>query len=155
MDTRKLEELIRLVEDSDIQEIEISGPFRSVRISKGTPTQVLGRPAVQYGIPEQQAPATPSEEPPEPAAEAPDRDSGLVPVVSPMVGTFYAAPSPESPPYVRQGDRVSKGQVVCIVEAMKLMNEIESETSGTIVRVLVGNAQPVEYGQELFLVQPD
>jgi acetyl-CoA carboxylase biotin carboxyl carrier protein len=72
-----------------------------------------------------------------------------------MVGTFYAAPSPESPPYVRQGDRVNKGQVVCIVEAMKLMNEIESDVSGTVVRVMVENAQPVEYGQELFLIQPD
>jgi acetyl-CoA carboxylase biotin carboxyl carrier protein len=72
-----------------------------------------------------------------------------------MVGTFYAAPSPESPIYARQGDHVSKGQVVCIVEAMKLMNEIESEVSGTIARVLVENAQPVEYGQTLFLVEPD
>jgi acetyl-CoA carboxylase biotin carboxyl carrier protein len=72
-----------------------------------------------------------------------------------MVGTFYAAPSPESSDYVRQGDHINKGQVVCIVEAMKLMNEIESEVSGTIVRVLVENAQPVEYGQELFQVQPD
>jgi len=155
MDTRKLEELIRLVEDSDVQEIEISGLFRSVRISKGAPVQVVGRPAAQYGTSHDEAPAERTGEPPEPAGEAPDRDSGLLPVVSPMVGTFYAAPSPESPPYVRQGDHVNKGQVVCIVEAMKLMNEIESEVGGTIVRVLVENARPVEYGQELFLVQPD
>ncbi len=72
-----------------------------------------------------------------------------------MVGTFYAAPSPDAKPYVQQGDHVNKGQVVCIVEAMKLMNEIESDVSGTIARVVAENAQPVEYGQVLFLVQPD
>jgi acetyl-CoA carboxylase biotin carboxyl carrier protein len=151
MDKRKLEELIRLVEDSDIQEIEVSGPFRSVRITK----RVATPEAVAYGVPAA-APRPPTPEGPEEVTEAAaDRDSGLVPIVSPMVGTYYAAPSPESAPYVRQGDRINKGQVVCIVEAMKLMNEIESEVSGTIVRVLVENAQPVEYGQELFQVQPD
>ena len=72
-----------------------------------------------------------------------------------MVGTFYAAPSPSDPPFVRQGDHVSKGQVVCIVEAMKLMNEIESEVSGTIVRVAAEDAKPVEFGQALFMVEPD
>jgi len=78
-----------------------------------------------------------------------------VPIVSPMVGTFYAAPSPDAAVFVRQGDHVSKGQVVCIVEAMKLMNEIESEVSGTVVRVAVENAAPVEFGQALFMVEPD
>jgi acetyl-CoA carboxylase biotin carboxyl carrier protein len=154
MDKSKIEELIRLVEDSDIQEIEISGPFRSVRITKAHGTGVVVPIPPAHQAPPA-APAAPAEAPEsEPAAPA-DRDSGLIPIVSPMVGTFYAAPSPESAPYVRQGDRVNKGQVVCIVEAMKLMNEIESEVSGTIVRVLAENAQPVEYGQELFLVQPD
>jgi acetyl-CoA carboxylase biotin carboxyl carrier protein len=155
MDKRKLEELIRLVEDSDIQEIEISGPFRSVRITKGAPTEVVGREVVRFEAPVTEAAAAPPADVGEAAVEVPDRDSGLAPIVSPMVGTFYAAPSPEAAPYVRQGDRINKGQVVCIVEAMKLMNEIEAEVSGTIVRVLVENAQPVEYGQELFLVQPD
>ena len=155
MDTKKLEELIRLVEDSEIQELEISGPFTSVRIAKaGAPS--LGRPAA---VPEP-VPTARTAEPEAPPAdvedtEAADRDSGLVPIVSPMVGTFYAASSPDAAPYTKQGDRVNRGQVVCIVEAMKLMNEIEAETSGTIVRVLVENAQAVEYGQELFLVQPD
>jgi len=154
MDKRKLEELIRLVEDSDIQEIEISGPFRSVRITKGATASAAAQGAVRYEAPATPPPSAP--ESPDEAAEAgPDRDSGLVPIVSPMVGTFYASPSPESAAYVRQGDHINKGQVVCIVEAMKLMNEIESEVSGTIVRVLAENAQPVEYGQELFQVQPD
>ena len=155
MDKRKLEELIRLVEDSDIQEIEISGPFRSVRITKGAPVDVVAPEAVRYEPAQPPPPAEPPAGAAQAAEAAPDRDSGLVPIVSPMVGTYYAAASPESAPYVRQGDRINKGQVVCIVEAMKLMNEIESEVSGTIVRVLAENAQPVEYGQELFLVQPD
>jgi acetyl-CoA carboxylase biotin carboxyl carrier protein len=152
MDKRKLEELIRLVEDSDIQEIEISGPFRSVRITKGTAAGAAAQEPVRYEVPAPAAPAAVPEEAPE---AAPGRDSGLVPIVSPMVGTFYAAPSPESAPYARQGDHINKGQVVCIVEAMKLMNEIESEVSGTIVRVLAENGQAVEYGHELFLIQPD
>ena len=155
MDKRKLEALIRLVEDSDIQEIEISGPFRSVRINKGGATGAALPEAVRYEVPAPAPPAQPVESSEAAAEVAPDRDSGLVPIVSPMVGTFYAAPSPESAPYVRQGDHINKGQVVCIVEAMKLMNEIESEVSGTIVRVLAENAEPVEYGHELFRVQPD
>ena len=155
MDKRKLEELIRLVEDSDILEIEISGPFRSVRITKGARAQGAAQEAVRFEAPVREPSPAPPAEVIEPGEAVADRDSGLVPIVSPMVGTFYAAPSPESAAYVRQGDRINKGQVVCIVEAMKLMNEIESEVSGTIVRVLADNAQPVEYGQELFLVQPD
>jgi acetyl-CoA carboxylase biotin carboxyl carrier protein len=154
MDKSKLEELIRLVEDSDIQEIEIAGPFRSVRITKARGAGVVAPAGPAYQVPPA-APAAPAETAEAEPAPPADRDSGLIPIVSPMVGTFYAAPSPESAPYVRQGDRINKGQVVCIVEAMKLMNEIESEVSGTIVRVLAENAQPVEYGQELFLVEPD
>jgi acetyl-CoA carboxylase biotin carboxyl carrier protein len=155
MDKRKLEELIRLVEDSEIQELEISGPFHSIRVSKGPRAGAVQREPATYDVPAA-APPAPSPAAQEESAEAPgDRDSGLVPIVSPMVGTFYISPSPEAAPYVRQGDHINKGQVVCIVEAMKLMNEIESEVSGTVVRVLAENAKPVEYGQELFQVQPD
>lgn len=153
MDRRKLEDLIRLVEDSDIHELKISGPFRSIRITKSSGHAAPASPlVVERTHAESAARPTPAavEEP-----EARDRDSGLVSIVSPMVGTFYTSPSPDSDPYVRQGDRVNKGQVVCIVEAMKIMNEIESEVSGTVVRVLPENAKPVEYGQDLFLVQPD
>jgi acetyl-CoA carboxylase biotin carboxyl carrier protein len=157
MKRKRLEELIRLVEESDIQELSVTGPMNSVRIVKS------GGHVVAHDSPHaaQSAPVREAAPPPaaaaaaEPAGAEDDRDSGLVPVASPMVGTFYSAPAPESPPYVRQGDHVNKGQVVCIVEAMKLMNEIESEVSGTIVRVLVENADPVEFGQHLFLVEPD
>ena len=152
MDTKKIEELIRLVEDSDVAELTVSGLFRSVKIVKEAPA------AATVGILAPQMTAEPAAPPVDSAEEGPDledRDSGLVPIASPMVGTFYSAPSPESPAYVRQGDRVSKGQVVCIVEAMKLLNEIESEVSGTVVRVAVENAQVVEFGQALFMVEPD
>lgn len=86
--------------------------------------------------------------------EKKDEDEGLIAITSPMVGTFYRAPSPESPPFVEVGDEVRVGQVVCIVEAMKLFNEIETEVSGKVVKVLAENANPVEYGQKLILIKP-
>ena len=89
-----------------------------------------------------------------PSSEAASPPSKTVAISSPMVGTFYRAPAPDADPYVEVGDRVDVGQTVCIVEAMKLMNEIESEVRGTIVKVLVENSQPVEYGQQLFLIEP-
>jgi acetyl-CoA carboxylase biotin carboxyl carrier protein len=153
MDKKRIEELIRLVEESDIRELHVRGFLSSVRIVRdagGAPVQVIP----DYAPAAPAAVAAPSQED-EPDEEAVDRDSGLVPITSPMVGTFYAAPSPEAAPYVRQGDHVSKGQVVCIVEAMKLINEIESDVGGTVVRVAVENAQAVEFGQTLFMVEPD
>ncbi len=87
------------------------------------------------------------------AAPAAKEDDGLIAITSPMVGTFYAASSPDSPPFVKVGDHVSTGKVVCIIEAMKLFNEIESEVSGTIVKILAENGKPVEYGQKLMLVK--
>lgn len=98
--------------------------------------------------------AAPSAEGHTPQASQPSEEAGLHTVKSPMVGTFYEAPSPGAPPFVKPGDAVESGQVLCIVEAMKLMNEIESDVSGEIVRRLVNNGQPVEYGQPLFLVRP-
>ncbi|HSR41048.1 MAG TPA: acetyl-CoA carboxylase biotin carboxyl carrier protein, partial [Longimicrobiales bacterium] len=87
-------------------------------------------------------------------AEAAEEGNGLVEVASPMVGTFYRAPAPDAPPYVEVGDRVSKGDTLCIIEAMKLMNELECETPGTIAEIRVENADPVEYGQVLFRIDP-
>ncbi len=153
MDRKKIEELIRLVEESDINELVVSGPLRSVKIVKnaGAPAPAAAAYA-PVAVPSEPVATPDGETAPD---EVDDRDSGLVPIVSPMVGTFYSTPSPESDPYVRQGDHVNKGQVVCIVEAMKLINEIESEVTGTIVRMAVENAQPVEFGQALFMVEPD
>ena len=100
-------------------------------------------------------PAAAPQAPASPVAETQSSDSGLVEQASPMVGTFYRAPSPEAGPFVNVGDRVSSGQTLCIIEAMKLMNEIEAETSGTVVEILPENAQPVEYGELLFRIKPD
>ncbi len=154
MDKRKLEELIRLVEDSDIQELHVSRFLSSVKIIKGGPP-VAAMTAAPVAVHAPQAAPAATAAPAEVTDAQAERDSGLVPIVSPMVGTFYAAHSPEAPPYVKQGDHISVGQVVCIVEAMKLMNEIESEVSGTIVRIVKENAKPVEFGEAMFMIQPD
>ncbi len=155
MDESKLKRLIRMVEESDIEELEIDRPFGRIRISKkrqdtGVPmaASVMAGPAVSPAAPVVAA----SPGPVEPAAE--ERDPSLVAIVAPMVGTFYASPAPGAKAYVSVGDRVSVGQVVCIVEAMKLMNEVQSEISGVVREVQAENAQAVEYGQELFLVAP-
>jgi acetyl-CoA carboxylase biotin carboxyl carrier protein len=144
-----LKSLIEIVESSDIEEIELSRWWTKVRITKSrartgnadsppvVEAQVGGKP-VEAKVPETAAPV----------------DENLLEIKSPMVGTFYRAPSPGAKPYVQAGERVEPGQVVCIIEAMKLMNEIESDVSGTIVKMLVENAQPVEFGQTLFLVSP-
>ncbi len=158
MDRKELEELIRLVEDSDVQELHIRNLLTSVRIVKAQP-HVLATHAVAAELPHAAtapapAVATTDADAGPPATET-NADAGLVPITSPMVGTYYAASSPDSAPYVNQGDHINKGQVVCLVEAMKLMNEIESEVTGTIVRIVAENAKPVEFGSPLFMVQPD
>ncbi|MFO7546835.1 MAG: acetyl-CoA carboxylase biotin carboxyl carrier protein [Trueperaceae bacterium] len=102
----------------------------------------------------QSAPAEPPQRPQEPEA-APRRDERFVEVTAPIVGTFYSAPSPDAPQYVKVGDRVKAGAVLCIIEAMKLMNEIEAEAGGVVREVLVSNEEPVEYGQVLFRIEPD
>ena len=158
-----IRKLIRLVEESDIESLEVSTWGRSVKIihskystngSNGhavvqtiaTPQQSAQPAAVQAGS----ADTAPAAEP------APAVDSSkLVTVKSPMVGTFYSAPSPDADPYVSVNQKVTVGQVVCIVEAMKLMNEIESEHNGRIAKILVENGKPVEFGQDLFQIELD
>ena len=150
----RIEYLIHLVEKSDIAELEISeGLGRRIRITKrGAP--VPSGPAVHLpaAAPPPAAvpvPAAPAAAEPAPAAD----EDHLVKVVSPMVGTFYRAPSPEAPPFVEVGSHVLPGQTLCIIEAMKLMNEITAETSGSIRKILVENSRPVEFGQVLFLIE--
>jgi acetyl-CoA carboxylase biotin carboxyl carrier protein len=145
-----LKKLIEMVESSEIEELEIRKWWTSVRISKSRTKAGGTNPdgAIQTQIRE-----TVQERVSEPE-EVRQPDEGLVEINSPMVGTFYRAPSPGAKPYVDVGERVQPGQVVCIIEAMKLMNEIESEVGGTIAKVLIENAQPVEFGQALFLVSP-
>jgi len=154
MDEAKLKRLIRMVEESDIDELEIDRPFGRVRITKRR--TVESPPPVT--VPTVSAPeshairmiAPPSESP----APPPTRDPNVRGIVAPMVGTFFSAPAPGAKPYVSVGETVQVGQVVCIVEAMKLMNEVQSDVSGRVTEVRVENGQAVEYGQELFLVVP-
>ena len=152
MDLRKLKKLIDLVQESGIGEIEITEGEEKVRISRqvagppmlmAAPTmQAMGYAATGPGAGTQSAPVAAT--PPEPKGHA---------LKSPMVGTFYRAPSPGAPSFVEVGQSVSKGQTLCIIEAMKLLNEIESDVSGTVKAILVENGQPVEYGQPLFLIE--
>lgn len=146
----EIEELIRLVEESQINELEICEGRRKIRISKGHTNSSGG--AALGAAPTANPASTPAGEvsPTEPAEKlAPN----LKQIVSPMVGTFYRAPAPDAAPFVDVGQLVEVGQTVCIVEAMKLMNEIGSEVRGTVKEALVENGQPVEFGQPLFLVE--
>ena len=142
----EIRRLIGLVRRTGIGELEISAGGRTVRISAAGSS---AGPATPIPVPV----AAPAPEKPAAAAQATTAEQHAA-ITSPMVGTFYRAPAPDADPYVEVGDIVDVGQTVCIVEAMKLMNEIESESRGRIVRILVENAQPVEFGQRLFLVEP-
>ena len=151
----ELKRLIRLVQRTGIGELELNSGGRSVRISAspgngGPGAIVVGTAnAVPAARPAAAAPA-PAPPASEPAAPAANQKA----VVSPMVGTFYRAPAPDADPFIEVGDVVEVGQTVCIIEAMKLMNEIEAETKGRVAQILVENAQPVEFGQKLFLIDP-
>jgi len=146
---RWIAELVQIMRDEDLAEIEVRRFFSTIRLRRpGTEAVAVapqGRPA---NAPAGGTPAPAPPPPPEPA-------TNLVPIKSPMVGTFYRSPSADADPYVEMNTRVDVGQTVCIVEAMKLMNEIESDVRGRIARILVDNAQPVEFGQVLFLVETD
>jgi acetyl-CoA carboxylase biotin carboxyl carrier protein len=149
MDLRKLKKLIDLVQESGIGEIEITEGEEKVRISRqssGQPVIMAGgmQPMAMGGAPAAPAPVAAPEVPPEPTGHT---------LKSPMVGTFYRAPSPGAPNFVEVGQAVVKGQTLCIIEAMKLLNEIESDVAGKVKAILVENGQPVEYGQPLFVIE--
>ena len=151
MRKEEIQELIRIVEESEIAELEVTEGRRSIRISKACSVAASVAPAPAAIIP-----PTASAPGGESADAGPDEEklaSNLKQVTSPMVGTFYRAPAPGSEPFTDIGVSVAAGQTVCIVEAMKLMNEIGSDYSGVVRQILVENAQPVEYGQPLFLVE--
>jgi acetyl-CoA carboxylase biotin carboxyl carrier protein len=158
----EIKELIKLVDSTSVQELEVESDGSRLVIRKpgkpeaahvpapqAVPAHIPAAPAAAAG-----APAPAAAAPAEPAP-APARADNLHTIVSPMVGTFYRAPSPDAPPFVNVGDRVTEKTVVCILEAMKLMNPLEAEVRGEIVDILVENGQLVEYGQPLFLVKPD
>jgi acetyl-CoA carboxylase biotin carboxyl carrier protein len=171
MKMHEIRELIRLVNESEIDEFTLDNEGTKIAIKKKTgeskvvsAPQVVNEPAAAPQPAVQPAPtapqtpapvASPIQETTAPSAAETADESHLHKIVSPMVGTFYRAPSPDADPYVDTGSRVNEKTIVCIVEAMKLMNEIEAEVRGEIVKVLVENGQLVEYGQPLFLVKPE
>ena len=155
IDIRKLKELVRLMVANDLTEIDLRDTEEQVTIH---------RPSV-YASPQVAAPAAaapaPQSAPPAPVAAAPvdeppaeDDTAGLVAVSSPMVGTFYAAATPDAPAFVNAGDSIGPDTVVCLVEAMKIFNEIKAESGGTIQKILVSNGDPVEFGQDILLIKP-
>jgi acetyl-CoA carboxylase biotin carboxyl carrier protein len=161
MELKDIRQLIKMVESSNISEFELEEEGSKVRISKNFSSnngsiqmpqmQVMPAGVPQpYQVPQPGAPAAPEVQKSEPETKVEDN---IVEVRSPMVGTFYRAPSPDADVYVEVGQSVSVGQTLCIVEAMKLMNEIESEISGKVVKIMIDNAQPVEYNQVLFLIE--
>ncbi len=150
MDIRKVKKLIELLEESDIAEIEIHEGEESVRISRNSANLVTAAP-MQYAAPAPVAAApaaAPTDAAPAPAAEV----SGHT-IKAPMVGTFYRASTPGTPSFVEVGQQVSVGDTLCIIEAMKLLNQIESDKAGTVKTVLAENGQPVEYDQPLFIIE--
>ena len=151
MDLRKLKTLIDLVSESGVAELEINEGEDRVRIvnrNGAAPVQVHQPVTVAQPMP---VPVPAPEAAPAPAPAAPQQTG--TPLTSPMVGTFYRAPSPGADPFVKVGDTVKKGQVVCIIEAMKLLNEVEADMDGTVKEVCVENGQPVEFGQSLFIIE--
>jgi acetyl-CoA carboxylase biotin carboxyl carrier protein len=151
MDAKEIHRLIELMNENDLLELEVVEDNKKIRLKKkfdGGPRMIAAPLAA----------AAPAAVPTSAAAAAPaadTADAGTVPIKSPMVGTFYRASNPESPSYVEEGDKVSPDTTVCIVEAMKVFNEIKAEVEGTVVAILVENGQTVEYGQPMFLVKPN
>lgn len=184
MDLKQIQDLIKFVSKSGVSEVNLEKDDIKLTIKTGKdadekkednqqlpvyaqmmPPGMMQQPMPQQQMPQQQSQGQPAQEQgthqeQQPASgsqqkdEASEDDSNLVAIKSPMIGTFYRSPSPEKGPYVKVGDQVKKGDTVCVVEAMKLFNEIEAETSGKIVKVLVDDAAPVEYDQPLFMVDP-
>ncbi|QRR02525.1 acetyl-CoA carboxylase biotin carboxyl carrier protein [Dyadobacter sandarakinus] len=160
METREIQKLIDFIAQSGLDEVNIETTDLKIKVKRyGTaPAAPLGAPQAIVSTPSYSAPAPAAplgqSAPTEAAPASPASASNLLTIKSPMIGTFYRASNPETPAFVSVGDEVKPGKVVCVIEAMKLFNEIESEISGKIVKVLVENATPVEFDQPLFLVEP-
>ena len=159
MNKKEIEELIKFVSKAGVSEVSLE--MKDIKITiKNSMAPVAGSNAVSQVMhapaPVHAAPASQVQAPPAPKADAQSSDdSKYITIKSPMIGTFYRTPSPDKPNFVNVGDDIQPGKVLCIIEAMKLFNEIESEQKGKIVKVLVENASPVEYDQPLFLVDPN
>lgn len=164
MNQKELKELIEFLIEKDISEFELERGDVKVRIKRGADAQpipvitpmaaVPAMPPMTAAAPVPPVSATPAPAAPEVPATPAEAEEELHLVKSPIVGTFYESPAPGAPPFIKPGDNVQAGQVLCIIEAMKLMNEIESDMTGEIVKVLAANGKPVEYGQPLFSIRP-
>jgi acetyl-CoA carboxylase biotin carboxyl carrier protein len=157
MTIEEIRQLIDLANESGVAELEVERGGNRVRIRRAMAHQeIVLHPANQSGFsaPAHAANSAATAAAPSPASASPPEDADLVYVKSPIVGTYYDSPSPGDPPFVSIGDTVLTGQVLCIIESMKLMNEIESEISGVVVQKLVKNSQPVEYGEALLAIRP-
>lgn len=148
IDLEEIQKFIQLMEDNNLVEFELEKEGFRIALKKGGQPMMIAATAPSPAGPAQNTSVMPGGHLP-----TPEDDTELI--VSPMVGTFYAAPSPDSPPYATVGQRVEPTDIVCIIEAMKVMNEIPADVGGTIVEILVGNAEPVEYGQALFRIKKD
>ena len=153
MDLKEIQTLIKFISSSKVDEVAIEQKDFKIRIKRNaqTVTATVPNPVAVQEVPVVQQAVTP---PVKETAPTTSEDSKTEEIKSPMIGTFYRKSSPDKPVFVEVGDVIEKGQVICIIEAMKLFNEIESEVSGKIVKVLVDDSQPVEYGQALFVIEP-
>jgi acetyl-CoA carboxylase biotin carboxyl carrier protein len=149
MNLKEIKEILELLKGSDVTELEVARGENVLKVRRGPPVEV--QPASHAPAPPPPAPAGASPR----AEKEPPPKANIKEIVSPIVGTFYRAPAPDASPFVEVGSRVTKGQVLCIVEAMKIMNQIESDAGGAIAAILVENGQPVAYGQPLFHIALD
>lgn len=169
MNAKELKSILQALQEHEVNELTLETPDYKLTVKRGADVQYVAAPApvvlqapvaVPAAAPVQAAPAhnpapAPAPAPAKAEASAPKEDhSKYSEVKAPIVGTFYRSPSPDADAFVKEGDTVKKGQTLCIIEAMKLMNEIESEVSGVVKKILVNNAEPIEYGQVLFLIEP-
>ena len=152
LDHEQLHRLLEVLGKSDIQEFRLEGDDFRLEIRRNLPGQAVMAPVMPAPVTAAAAPAAATPASPPPAATATRSD--LLEITAPMVGTFYRAPAPGEPPFIEVGNRIDVGQTVCILEAMKLMNELEAEVSGEVVEILVDNGTPVEFGQVLMRVRP-
>ncbi len=150
MNLEKLKKILDFMEEHNLQEMELKGLFYHIKLKKASETSYI--PVESANKSEKQATLSVASTSNQPSETKKESENNYYQIRSPMVGIFYRSPSPGAEPYVKEGDIVKKGQVVCVIEAMKVMNEIESDVTGRIVKVLVENGKPVEYNQPLFLV---
>ena len=154
LEMEKIRELIQLMVENELAEVSIKDGEHEIELKRGGETVVSHvAPVVAHPAPPPAHAPAPAG-PPAPAGEEKDTHDGLVPIISPMVGTFYSAPDPNSPPYVTVGSEITEDTLVCLIEAMKVFNEIKAEVAGTLEKILVSNEEGVDYGQHLYLVRP-